>query len=399
MNTLVSAELSQKILSTKEVKEISGLSMGKQDQQPALEIKAIRKQFKDFVALQHIDLDLKQGELLCFLGPSGCGKTTLLRLIAGLDEIDQGQIIKNGQDISRTKTEKRRCGIVFQNYALFPNLTIAANIAYGLQGTRWNESAKKQRVSELLEMIGLTGSEAKYPLQLSGGQQQRVALARAIAPEPDILLLDEPLSALDARVRLHLRQEIRALQQRLNLPTILVTHDQEEALTLADRIVVMNHGVIEQVDNPQTIYHHPASRFVATFVGQMNLLPAKIKANDLICFDNSVDIQRSLAKQFIANTPVEIGFRPEAARVARASEMQTGEFYLTAYVLACEFLGAKTRVHLSMQPQQAISEMMEHTIQVDVDHAVSRKIVVGEQIRIAVDMEQLHVFDAAGGAL
>lgn len=399
MNTLVSAELSQKILTTKEVIQASGLSMGKEYEEPALQIKAVRKQFKDFVALQHIDLDLKQGELLCFLGPSGCGKTTLLRLIAGLDELDQGCIIKNGQDISRTKTEKRRCGIVFQNYALFPNLTIAANIAYGLQGIYWNETFKKKRVNELLDMIGLSGSEHKYPLQLSGGQQQRVALARAIAPEPDILLLDEPLSALDARVRLHLRQEIRALQQRLNLPTILVTHDQEEALTLADRIIVMNHGVIEQVDTPERIYHHPASRFVATFVGHMNLLPAKIKAKNLISFDNVVDINRLLAKQFIANTPIEIGFRPEAARVALAGEMQSGEFYLTAYVVAREFLGAKTRVHLSMQPQQAINDMMEHKIQVDVDHAVSRHIVVGEHIRIAVDIEQLHVFDAEGGAL
>ncbi|WP_228254848.1 ABC transporter ATP-binding protein [Aquirhabdus parva] len=366
----------------------------------ALEIRGVQKRFKDFVALQHIDLHLYEGELLCFLGPSGCGKTTLLRLVAGLDEVDEGQIIKNGQDISRLKTEKRRCGIVFQNYALFPNLSISDNIAYGLQGKKWTKPLRQERVSELLSLIGLQGSELKYPLQLSGGQQQRVALARAIAPEPDILLLDEPLSALDARVRLHLRQEIRALQKRLNMPTILVTHDQEEALTLADRIVVMNHGVIEQVDTPEVIYNKPASQFVATFVGQMNLLPAKIQAEDWLYVADKVDVRLKLKHQFIPNTGVLVGFRPESARIVSDDSLVTQGIRLSTYLIAREFLGAKTRLHLSLDPSHAaITDLAERTIQIDVDHAATDFLSIDSQVIIDIDEKQLHVFDQDGRAI
>ncbi len=366
----------------------------------ALEIRGVQKRFKDFVALEHIDLQLYEGELLCFLGPSGCGKTTLLRLVAGLDEIDEGQIIKNGQDISTLKTEKRRCGIVFQNYALFPNLTIADNIAYGLQGKKWTKQQRHERVSELLALIGLQGSELKYPLQLSGGQQQRVALARAIAPEPDILLLDEPLSALDARVRLHLRQEIRALQQRLNMPTILVTHDQEEALTLADRIVVMNHGVIEQVDTPEVIYNKPASQFVATFVGQMNLLPAKIQAEDWLFVAETIDVRLKLKHQFIPNTSVLVGFRPESARIVSDTSVEDGKgIRLSTYMIAREFLGSKTRLHLSLVPSTALTGLSEQTIQIDVDHASTVLLSVDSLVVINVNEKQLHVFDQDGRAI
>lgn len=369
--------------------------------QSALEMIGIRKQYKDFVALQHIDLSLGQNELLCFLGPSGCGKTTLLRLIAGLDEIEQGQLIKNGEDISQLKAEKRRCGIVFQNYALFPNLTIADNITYGLQGAYWSNIRKQERVTQLLEMIGLSGSEKKYPLQLSGGQQQRVALARAIASEPDILLLDEPLSALDARVRLHLRQEIRTLQQRLHIPTILVTHDQEEALTLADRIVVMNHGVIEQVDTPENIYKHPATRFVATFIGHMNLLPAKIKANHLLEVGDQQQVSIILNKQFLSNTPIEIGFRPEDAQLVDVNDnMLAHKLYISAFIKAHEFLGAKARLHLALDNEENVQdENQQSYLQIDIDHHLSKNFALDQQVCITVDHDRLHVFETDGGAL
>ncbi len=239
-----------------------------------LRLEGIHKRFGAFTALEHIDLSIARGEFVCFLGPSGCGKTTLLRIIAGLEAQTRGRLWQAGRDISCLPPAQRDYGIVFQSYALFPNLSVADNVAYGLANRRQPRAAVQARVEELLQLVGLPGSGGKYPAQMSGGQQQRVALARALATSPDLLLLDEPLSALDAIVRVHLRKELRALQRRLGVTTIMVTHDQEEALTLADRIVVMNHGVIEQVGTPLQIYREPASPFVADFVGKANRLRA-----------------------------------------------------------------------------------------------------------------------------
>jgi iron(III) transport system ATP-binding protein len=212
--------------------------------QPFLRIRNLEKRFGQFTALKDIDLDVTQGEFVCFLGPSGCGKTTLLRAIAGLDPQDEGTIEIAGRDVSRLPPAARDFGIVFQSYALFPNLTVAANVGYGLVNRRAGRAELDRRVAELLALVGLPEQGIKYPVQLSGGQQQRVALARALATSPGLLLLDEPLSALDARVRLRLRDEIKQLQRRVGVTTIMVTHDQEEALAMADRIVVMNQGVI-----------------------------------------------------------------------------------------------------------------------------------------------------------
>jgi iron(III) transport system ATP-binding protein len=241
-----------------------------------LELRRIRKDFGAFSALHDIDLAVRHGEFVCFLGPSGCGKTTLLRIIAGLEVQTAGEVWQNGRDISRLPPAQRDYGIVFQSYALFPNLTVAANVGYGLVNRRRPRAEVARRVAELLRLVGLPGTEAKYPGHLSGGQQQRIALARALATSPGLLLLDEPLSALDALERVRLRQEIRALQQKVGVTTIMVTHDQEEALAVADRIVVMNQGVIEQVGTPLEIYREPASPFVADFVGKVNVLPARM---------------------------------------------------------------------------------------------------------------------------
>jgi iron(III) transport system ATP-binding protein len=239
-----------------------------------LRLAGIRKDFGSFSALKGIDLDIAQGEFVCFLGPSGCGKTTLLRIIAGLEVQTTGRIELGGRDISALPPAERDYGIVFQSYALFPNLSIADNVAYGLVNRKTPKAQAHARVTELLALVGLPGCEAKYPAQMSGGQQQRIALARALATSPSLLLLDEPLSALDAIVRVKLRQEIRSLQRKLGVTTIMVTHDQEEAFAVADRIVVMNQGSIEQVGTAMDVYRDPATLFVADFVGRINALPA-----------------------------------------------------------------------------------------------------------------------------
>ena len=248
---------------------------------PYLRLSGIRKEFGSFTALKNVDLDIAKGELICFLGPSGCGKTTLLRIIAGLEVQSAGRIELDGRDISRLPPAKRNYGIVFQSYALFPNLNISDNVAYGLVNRKQGKKKIRERVTELLQLVGLPGSEARFPAQLSGGQQQRIALARALATSPGLLLLDEPLSALDAIVRVKLRGEIRSLQRKLGVTTVMVTHDQEEAFAVADRIVVMNAGSIEQVGTAMQVYRDPATLFVADFVGRINALPATLEAGAL----------------------------------------------------------------------------------------------------------------------
>lgn len=245
-------------------------------QKTYLSIDKLWKAFGTFLALKDVSLDVKEREFVCFLGPSGCGKTTLLRAIAGLDLQTKGTVMQDGKDVSNLPPSERDFGIVFQSYALFPNLTIKKNIAFGLENTGRSKSEIAVRVSELLELVGLPEQGTKYPAQLSGGQQQRIALARAIATNPGLLLLDEPLSALDAKVRVHLRHEIKELQRKLGVTTVMVTHDQEEALAMADRIVVMNHGVIEQVGSPTEIYREPANLFVADFIGEMNQVESMV---------------------------------------------------------------------------------------------------------------------------
>jgi len=239
----------------------------------SLVISGLTKCFDDHVALDGISLTVGAHEFVCLLGPSGCGKTTLLRIIAGLLPFDSGRLTMAGRDLGTLPARERGFGIVFQSYSLFPNMTVADNIGYGLKIRGQAKAAIQARVQELLALIRLPTLADRYPWQLSGGQQQRVALARAIAVEPSLILLDEPLSALDAQVRTELRAEIRDLQRRLGIPTIMVTHDQDEALTLADTIVCMNHGKIEQVGSPRDLYRRPASAFVAQFMGRSNLLP------------------------------------------------------------------------------------------------------------------------------
>ncbi len=241
-----------------------------------LSIEGVRKAFGQTTVVQDFDLDVRQGEFVSFLGPSGCGKTTMLRIVAGFEEPSAGRIMIGGKDVTGLKPNQRRIGMVFQAYALFPNMTVAQNIGFGLKVERMPKGEAAARVDQMLQLIKLSDFAGRYPYQLSGGQQQRVALARAMAGKPEVLLLDEPLSALDAKVRVSLREEIRTIQKELGITTIFVTHDQEEAMSMSDRIVVMNGGKVEQVGTPFEIYNRPTTRFVASFVGTLNVLEGRI---------------------------------------------------------------------------------------------------------------------------
>jgi len=311
---------------------------------PYLQLNGIRKSFGRFEALKGIALEVARGELMVFLGPSGCGKTTLLRIVAGLESQDAGTIVQDGRDISRLPAVDRDYGIVFQSYALFPNLTIDSNVAYGLVNRRDRRESIKGRVRELLTLIGLPDSGLKYPSQLSGGQQQRIALARALAPAPGLLLLDEPLSALDALERVRLRGEIRALQQRLGVTTIMVTHDQEEALSMADRIVVMNQGRIEQIGTPREIYELPTTPFTADFVGKVNVLPAIVEQGG-VCRVGTMSLVLGRS-DLISGTAVKLYLRPEDIALSMNGAKATNT--LPATVAKVEFLGAFCMVGVAL---------------------------------------------------
>ncbi|MGL4868535.1 MAG: ABC transporter ATP-binding protein [Cetobacterium sp.] len=259
-----------------------------------LKIENINKKFSNFTALNNINFEINRGEFICFLGPSGCGKTTLLRIIAGLEKIDNGNIFLNNEDITKKHPAKRNMSIVFQSYALFPNMTVGENIAYGMKNKKIDKKIITKKVDESLQLVGLRGQEHKYPNELSGGQQQRVALARAISYSPDILLLDEPLSALDAKVREKLRNDIKNLQKKLGITTIMVTHDQEEALSMADRIVVMDNASVVQVGTPQDIYERPINEFIGDFIGKLNKfeingIPVTARPEDISLADCNTD--------------------------------------------------------------------------------------------------------------
>ncbi|NJL97692.1 MAG: putative 2-aminoethylphosphonate ABC transporter ATP-binding protein [Synechococcaceae cyanobacterium SM2_3_2] len=311
-------------------------------QDPYLSIRQVSKSFGSFVALEGIDLEVNPGEFICLLGPSGCGKTTLLRIIAGLETPDSGQIWQDGRDITPLPPSRRDFGIVFQSYALFPNLTAEQNVAYGLVNAGIPKPERQRRVAELLELVGLTGIGGNYPAQLSGGQQQRIALARALALSPGLLLLDEPLSALDAQVRGSLRSEITQLQKCLGVTTVMVTHDQIEALTMADRVVVMAKGSIAQVGSPLSIYRDPANPFVAQFIGSMNFLPAEVTGSQRVLCGGVELMVNSLLETLRPGQSVQVAIRPEDIRLRE----QPGANTLTMQLQQQEFLGSFCRLHL-----------------------------------------------------
>ncbi|MEO8265016.1 MAG: ABC transporter ATP-binding protein [Ilumatobacteraceae bacterium] len=276
----------------------------------ALTYSSVRKTFGPTVALEGLDLEVHDGELISLLGPSGCGKTTALRIAAGFERADSGTISVSDADITNLPPHKRNMGMVFQSYSLFPNLTVAGNVEYGLRTRGIPKPERHKRVGEMLELVQLTALANRYAHQISGGQQQRVALARALAIQPQVLLLDEPLSALDAKVRATLRDEIRRIQTELGITTLFVTHDQEEALAISDRVGVMSNGNLEQLGPPTEVYRHPSSAFVARFVGSMNELPAVVRGPDAVAVGGYVVTTPAIGRREVGE-PVLFLVRPE----------------------------------------------------------------------------------------
>ena len=324
-----------------------------------LVLENISKHFGSLVAVQNVDLVIEPGEFVCFLGPSGCGKTTLLRIITGFEQQTIGDLIYDGNVINDVIPQKRDFGIVFQSYALFPNMTVHQNIAFGLKMRKVPKKLSDERVSEILQLMGLTDWVGHYPSQLSGGQQQRVALGRALAINPKVLLLDEPLSALDAKIRLRLRIVIKKLQEELGITMIYVTHDQEEALALADRVVVMRDGEIRQIGTPWEIYKEPKTSFIAEFVGTSNFFTGK-KKNGKVQFgrleltvSNLVDVD---------SETVHLAIRPE--NIELVDETLSAENYLPSNVVEVEaevinFLGAIVRITFILEAEEMIVDISE----------------------------------------
>ncbi|WP_434594601.1 putative 2-aminoethylphosphonate ABC transporter ATP-binding protein [Pseudomonas sp. R4-83] len=342
-----------------------------------MKVRSVQKRFGAFTALDNVSLDVAAGELVCLLGPSGCGKTTLLRCIAGLEKQDSGELYLGDRDVSHLAPQARDYGILFQSYALFPNLTVEANIAYGLAGSGRDEV--RRRVGQMLELVGLSGSEKKYPGQLSGGQQQRVALARALAPAPSLLLLDEPMSALDARVREHLCTELRQLQRNLGITTLMVTHNQDEAMLMADRIAVMNNGRVEQYATPQEIYNRPATPFVAEFVGQGNWLPFQ-RSSDSHAQVGGMNLR--LADGSVQSASGRLFCRPEAINV---NPPVHEENLFPAKVREITFLGNRCRMSFELD------QLPGHALLAELPPEAMPRLGA-QQIMVALPPRSLQVF-------
>jgi putative spermidine/putrescine transport system ATP-binding protein len=325
-----------------------------------LSLNKIQKVFGTAIAVEDFNLDVEKGEFVTFLGPSGCGKTTTLRMIAGFETQTNGTIILNGEEISNKPANQRKMGMVFQSYALFPNLSIGDNIGFGLMVAHTPKDEIAARVDEMLTLIHLPTFGKRYPYQLSGGQQQRVALARALAIRPQVLLLDEPLSALDAKIRLELRTEIRAIQQELGITTIYVTHDQEEAMSLSDRVVVMKDGHIEQIGTPFEIYNFPQTAFTASFIGTLNVIQGKVQdptAGTLFLENQRVQTAASLKNKQKGDS-LSIALRPEGLALGQNDDPDSNN--LTGTIANIYFLGAVVRIQVLVGSYNLLIDTFNH---------------------------------------
>ena len=344
----------------------------------------VSKSFGHVRALDGVSLNVAEGELLALLGPSGCGKTTLLRVVAGLTVLDAGRILIGGQDMTTRPTRQRPIGMVFQSYALFPNLTVRGNVAFPLEVRHWPRDRVKQRVDELLSLVRLEAQADRYPGEISGGEAQRCALARALAPDPAVLLLDEPLSALDVLVRTRLRDEIRRVQQSVGTTTIYVTHDQSEALAIADRVAIMNHGHVEQVGAPRELYADPRTEFSASFVGSRNAIEVSVR-----------DGRATLGELFDVAAPVGSNgrvmsfFAPENVRVTLPDTSSAGQ---AAVVEAVTFHGAVTRLHV-----ETVIDGVEARLYADLPSREAARFEVGATVTLHVDTRDVHCFPVTDG--
>jgi putative spermidine/putrescine transport system ATP-binding protein len=318
-------------------------------------LEGLSRHYGPVVALDHLDLTLHPGELVALLGPSGCGKTTTLRLLAGLEDADTGRVVVGGKDITGLSAAKRDMGMVFQAYSLFPHMTVRQNVAFGLRLRKVGSAQRDKRAIEMLDLVGLSVQADRYPHQLSGGQQQRVALARALAIEPQVLLLDEPLSALDAKVRAQLRDEIRRIQLEVGITTLFVTHDQEEALAIADRVGVMREGRLEQLAPPTEVYSRPATSFVAEFVGLSNRLTGEVRGGEVIVRGCKLP----LVERDTPDGRVVALVRPEAVSLASKAPDSglEGSGPLTGTVIAITFLGATSRVTVDLGDTRVMAQL------------------------------------------
>ncbi|PYS68246.1 MAG: hypothetical protein DMF69_20790 [Acidobacteria bacterium] len=317
--------------------------------QNATSVVGVSKRFGKTSVLENISFEVAEGEALVLLGASGSGKTTILRIIAGLEQPYTGKVILHGRDVTELPARERGVGVIFQSYALFPKMTVEKNIGYGLRIRKRKRKEIKKTVNELLELVQLQDHRKKYPSQLSGGQQQRVAIARTLAYKPEVLLFDEPFGALDTQTRVHLRREIRALLRKVNVPAIFITHDQEEALELGDRVAVINKGHIEQIGTPFEIYNKPATEYVATFLGAANLLDAVVRASHLEVGTARVPVELD-KEQFKEGSPVKIVFRPEDVSLSKTDFLRPGHHRIaTALVEEISFVGAYERLRLRLE--------------------------------------------------
>ena len=355
-----------------------------------LKLENLAKQFGTLTAVDHVNLEIEEGEFICFLGPSGCGKTTILRMITGFETVTEGNIIFDGKVINNLIPQKREFGIVFQSYALFPNLTVEENIAFGLKVRRIPKQTISERVDRMLDLIGLQDWRNLYPAQLSGGQQQRVALVRALAPDPQVLLLDEPLSALDAKIRVRLRAEVKRLQQELKKTMIYVTHDQEEALSIADRVVVMEKGQFRQVGRPIDIYKYPASNFVADFVGTSNFFKGYQTGDRVETGKRVFKVAQSGSNP---KQEVFLAIRPEKIEVFRQGECPPhleSSNLISGKIDVVTFLGAAVRLVVDMDGDEVISDIIEKEFE-------QRQLRQGDEIHLYFPPEAFMVYPTNEG--
>ncbi len=340
----------------------------------------VRKTFGPTVALEGLDLEIHSGELISLLGPSGCGKTTALRICAGFERPDIGRVSVSGSDITDLPAHRRNMGMVFQSYSLFPNLTVEGNVEYGLRTRKIDRTEARRRVGEMLELVQLSDQSRRYPHQLSGGQQQRVALARALAVQPQVLLLDEPLSALDAKVRVALRDEIRRIQRDLGITTMFVTHDQEEALGISDRIGVMSNGRLEQLGSPVDVYRTPANAFVARFVGTMNELPATVPESG--CVDVA-GVRMAISAEAAVGSRVNLLVRPEDLSIGDPDGGLVGSVASSTFHGATNMLGVRL-------------DVLDTLVSVSLPGSLAGQHTAGDRVGVTVDAARAILEPAAG---